>query len=93
MTVHRFQRPELDEQIITALEQVDLSEKALAFFAQQRAAIRHVREGLGRTVRPSLLEMLDGELASFDMEVELAESMVSDWKEILAVLQSRAAKP
>lgn len=90
--VAQFKRPDLDEEMVTCLEQLEEAEQWLRFYLGQRADISKVRGSLGSRAKPHLLEMLDTELASLSGTIEYIETVVSGWKEILEVLKARAAR-
>jgi hypothetical protein len=90
--VAQFRRPELDEEIGTALEQQELSEKALQFLADQHRRIRRVRDAVRMSAEPGALAMLTLDLESLDSEIEYAREMVEHWKAIRAILIRRTAR-
>ncbi len=93
MSIVKFEKPELDEQLVTALEQLDEAEKLLKYYMGIRGTITAVRSALGRNAKPHLLEMLDEQVDRLSRDVDTAEMLVANWKEILENLQSRAARP
>lgn len=93
MSVHKFGRPELDDEILTAMEYIDISKKALPFFVTQRTAVRRVRDALGRNASATLTGLLDAEIDSLDQEIDKAESAIAVWEEIQEILVARSKKP
>lgn len=92
MSIHKFERPDLDHQILTAMEQLDVSQKALRFFMEQRRDIRLVREAVAGKVKPGALDMLDEDLTELERTVEEAEAAAAYWQEILDALLVRARR-
>jgi len=93
VSVHKFGRPELDDEIITVMERIEVSEKALKFFMGEREAVRRVREALGRNPNAMLTGLVDEEIACFDRQIETADAAIAVWKEIQEILVARSAKP
>ena len=91
--IAQFKRPELDEEIITAMEQQELSEKALEFLADQHRRIRKVRDAVRMSAEPGALSMLALDLESLDDEIAYAREMVEHWKAIRSILLRRTARP
>jgi len=93
MSVHKFGRPELDDEILTVMERIEASEKALKYFVEERAAVCRVREALGRNPNAMLTGLIDEEIACFDRQIDTAESAIAVWKEIQEILVARSKKP
>jgi hypothetical protein len=87
-----FKRPDLIEEICACDDQLREAQGVLKYFVESRAQIRRIRDAVASRARPKLLEMLDDEIASYDNDIGVAEAAVSDWNEILEILQSRAAR-
>ena len=92
MTVIKFGRPDLSDELAITLERLDEAEGGQRFFVGQLADIRKVRAAV-RDVSPETLEMLDQDIAELESEERVAAAEIAYWKEILADLQNRAAHP
>lgn len=90
--IAQFRRPELDEEILTAMEQLELSEKAREFLTGQHQRIRQVRQALKAPVSAAALGMLADDLEALESEIEYAGAMVGHWQEILEALKKRTAR-
>ncbi len=93
MSVCRFRRPDLDREIVGTLEFLEEAELALKYFLEQRQTMRDIRAALPMSCDGPALSMLDAQIAAFDGEIEVAEAMISDWREIKAALERKTAHP
>lgn len=93
MSVCRFRRPDLDREIVGTLEFLEEAERALKYFLEQRQTMRDIRTALSSSCDGHALLMLDAQIAAFDGEIEVAEAMISDWREIKAALERKTAHP
>lgn len=91
MSVHKFERPELDEQICTALEQLHEAESALKYLGEQHHNIKRVYDAAHMFISPAAAQMLIGDLDDLQEQVGLAREAVEHWRDILDVLKKRNA--
>ena len=93
MSIHKFERPELDDEMVTATGYIVEAQGAMAHFFEQRSAVIKVREAIGRSITPAITAMLDEEIADCGVQAEAAEAATVQWREILRLLNQRSAKP
>jgi len=92
MRIHVFRRPELDEQIRTALEQEDEAQHLLKFYMGLKASFVAVRTAVSRHAQPATIEMFDSQIERLQHDIDVAESAIACWNEALDVLQRRSKR-
>jgi hypothetical protein len=91
VTVHKFERRELDEQIRTALEQLHESEGILSYLRELSMRLRSVYEVCHTGIKPGAASMLAEDIDSLEQEIQFATDAVENWRNILDVLRKRTA--
>ena len=91
MSVHTFKRPELDEQIRTALVELGEAEGAYRFFVGEQRILQDVYDAVKTGVPPAAAAMLADELNNLKEQAETARQCIGHWNAILDVLKKRTA--
>ena len=89
--MHIFKKPELDEQIRTALVELGEAEGALRYYTGERRSLQDVYDAVGTSITRAAEGMLSENLATLTEQVETARAAVENWNNILDVLRKKTA--